>query len=194
MKKHILLLAVILSTSSLFAQNFEKIDESPMDATFFPAEAAKRSFTEGVTAPMIRVLYSRPSLKDRNIFTTEDKKKDGITVYGESWRLGANESTELLLMQNAIIGGKPIKAGRYSIVVTPSEKEWTFHINSENDGWGSYSHQSEMDLVTLSVPVSMATDNLEQLSIALYAPKNDNTVHLKIGWGTYRVEMPITLQ
>jgi hypothetical protein len=194
MKKHILLLAVILSTSSLFAQNFEKIDESPMDASFFPAEAAKRSFTEGVTAPMIRVLYSRPSLKDRNIFTTEDKKKDGISVYGESWRLGANESTELLLMQNAIIGGKPIKAGRYSIVVTPSEKEWTFHINSENDGWGSYSHQPEMDLVTLSVPVSMATDNLEQLSIALYAPKNDNTVHLKVGWGTYRVEMPITLQ
>jgi hypothetical protein len=194
MKKHILLLAVMLSTSSLFAQDFDKIDKSPMDAAFFPAEAAKRSFRKGVTAPKIRVLYGRPSLNDRNIFTTEDKKKDGITVYGKSWRLGANESTELLLMQNAMIGGKLIKAGRYSIVVTPTDKEWTFHINSENDGWGNYSHQPEMDVVTVSVPVSMSTDNLEQLSIALYAPNNDNTVHLKTGWGTYRVEMPIVLQ
>lgn len=194
MKKYILLLAVILSTSSLYAQDFVDVDKSPMDAAFFPADAAKRAFRKGVTEPKIRVLYSRPSLKDRKIFTTEDNKKDGITVYGKSWRLGANESTELMLMQDAMIGDKLVKAGRYSIVVTPTEKEWTFHINSENDGWGNYSHKPELDVVTVSVPVTMDSESLEQLSITMYSPNKDNTVHLKTGWGKYRTELPIVLK
>jgi hypothetical protein len=194
MKKNILLLSLVLSTSSLFAQDFVKVDNSPMDAVFFPADAAKRAFRKGTSEPKIRVLYSRPSLKGRNIFTTEDKKKDGITAYGASWRLGANESTELLLMQDALIGGKLIKSGRYSIVVTPTVNEWTFHINSENDGWGNYSHKPEMDVVTVSVPVTMGKESLENLSITLYSPNNDNTVHLKTGWGTYRTELPIVLK
>ncbi|WP_304016771.1 DUF2911 domain-containing protein [Nonlabens dokdonensis] len=194
MKKYILLLAVLLSTSSLFAQEFSPIDKSPMDAAFFPADAAKRAFKKGVSEPKVRVLYSRPSLKDRNLFRTTEDRKDGITQYGKPWRLGANESTELLLMQDALIGDTLVKAGRYSIVVTPTETEWTFHINSENDGWGNYSHKPELDVVTVSVPVKIVKDRVEQLSITMYSPNNDNTVHLKTGWGKYRTELPIVLK
>ena len=194
MKKYILLLAVLLSTSSLFAQEFSPIDKSPMDAVFFPADAAKRVFKKGVSEPKVRVLYSRPSLKDRNLFRTTEDRKDGITQYGKPWRLGANESTELLLMQDALIGDTLVKAGRYSIVVTPTETEWTFHINSENDGWGNYSHKPELDVVTVSVPVKIVKDRVEQLSITMYSPNNDNTVHLKTGWGKYRTELPIVLK
>ena len=194
MKKYILLLAVLLSTSSLFAQEFSPIDKSPMDAVFFPADAAKRVFKKGVSEPKVRVLYSRPSLKDRNLFRTTEDRKDGITQYGKPWRLGANESTELLLMQDALIGDTLVKAGRYSIVVTPTETEWTFHINSENDGWGNYSHKPELDVVTVSVPVKIVKDIVEQLSITMYSPNNDNTVHLKTGWGKYRTELPIVLK
>ncbi|OUS11317.1 asparagine synthetase B, partial [Nonlabens dokdonensis] len=179
---------------SLFAQEFSPIDKSPMDAAFFPADAAKRAFKKGVSEPKVRVLYSRPSLKDRNLFRTTEDRKDGITQYGKPWRLGANESTELLLMQDALIGDTLVKAGRYSIVVTPTETEWTFHINSENDGWGNYSHKPELDVVTVSVPVKIVKDRVEQLSITMYSPNNDNTVHLKTGWGKYRTELPIVLK
>jgi hypothetical protein len=40
----------------------------------------------------------------------------------------------------------------------------------------------------------MDSDSIENLSIALYSPNDDNTVHLKMGWGTYRAEMPIVIQ
>jgi hypothetical protein len=199
MKKYLLLAVMAIGSMNLNAQEFEKVDKSPMDAAFFPAGAAKRQFAKSdeqrkALEPKIRVLYSRPSLNDRSIFRSTDNRKDGITKYGESWRLGANESTELLLMTDAMIGDKLVKAGRYTIVVTPTEKEWTIHINSENDGWGNYSHKPEMDVVTTSVPVTYNSDSLENLSIALYSPNNDNTVHLKLGWGTYRAEMPIVLK
>jgi len=132
------------------------------------------------------VLYGRPALNGREVFP-------GITKYGEAWRVGANESTELLLMKDATIGGKMIPAGRYSIVITPTEKLWTIHINSENDGWGNYGHKPELDIITTSVPVTAETESVENLSMALYSPNDDNVVHLKIGWGLYRVEMPITM-
>jgi hypothetical protein len=199
MTKYLLLAVMAFSTLSISAQEFDPMDKSTMDAAFYPAGAAKRQFAKSdeqrmALEPQIRVLYSRPALKDRNIFRSTDNRKDGITPYGKSWRLGANESTELLLMNDAMIGGKMVKAGRYSIVVTPNEKEWTIHINSENDGWGNYSHKPEMDVVTTSIPVTMNSDSIENMSIALYSPNDNNTIHLKIGWGTYRAEMPIVLQ
>lgn len=191
MKTLLVLAAAALLTNTVSAQKFDKMDKSPMDAAFYPAGAAKRQFAKTeelkmAATPQIRVLYGRPALNGRDIFP-------GITKYGEVWRVGANESTELLLMKDATIGGKLVKAGRYSIVITPTEKSWTVHINSENDGWGNYSHKPEMDLVTTSIAVTKDSESLENLSMALYSPNNDNVVHLKIGWGMYRAEMPITM-
>lgn len=184
--KNIFLLAIaVLFSTTADAQKFDKMDKSPMDAAFFPADAAKRAFKKSAE-PQIRVLYGRPALNGREVFP-------GITKYGEAWRVGANESTELLLMKDATIGGKMIPAGRYSIVITPTEKLWTIHINSENDGWGNYSHKPELDIITTAVPVTAETESVENLSMALYSPNDDNVVHLKIGWGLYRVEMPITM-
>ncbi|MDP5101936.1 MAG: DUF2911 domain-containing protein [Nonlabens sp.] len=185
MKKLLFLAAAVLFSTTVSAQKFADLDKSPMDAVFFPVDAAKRAFRKSAE-PQIRVLYGRPALKGREVFP-------GITKYGEVWRAGANESTELLLMNDATIGGKLVKAGRYTIVITPTEKAWTIHINSVNDGWGSYGYEPEMDVVTTSVPVTMDSESVENLSMALYSPNNDNVVHLKIGWGMYRVEMPITM-
>ncbi|MGB5983444.1 MAG: DUF2911 domain-containing protein [Nonlabens sp.] len=198
MKKYILLVAIAISSMSMMAQDFDPIDKSPMDAAFYPPQAAKRQFAKTgderiALEPQIRVLYSRPALNGRNIFRKGDNKKDGITQYGELWRLGANESTELLLMKDAMIGGESVKAGRYSMVVTPMEDQWIVHINFENDGWGNYSYKKDLNVISTKIPVSKDNKSIEHLSIALYTPGEDNIVHMKIGWGTYRAEMPIVL-
>ncbi len=185
MKKILLLAVAVIFTTTAQAQKFDKIDKSPLDAAFFPAGAAKRQFNKG-PEPLVRVLYSRPALNGRSLF------KD-ITKYGEVWRVGANESTEIMLYKDATIGGKLVKAGRYSLVITPTDGTWKVHINSENDGWGNYSHKPELDVVTTSIPVTQETEVVENLSIALYSPSDNNVVHLKIGWDVYRAELPITM-
>jgi hypothetical protein len=198
MKNILLAAAAIAMTFTATAQDFVDVDKSPMDAAYYPANATKRAFAKtdeqkAAMQPQIRVLYGRPSLNGRAVFTATDVKGSGITKYGEKWRLGANESTEITLMSNAMIGDQVLPAGRYSIVVVPTEKEWTFHINAENDGWGNFSHKAEMDVLTTTIPVTTEDKSLENLSIALYSPNNDNVVHMKMGWGTYRAELPITL-
>lgn len=197
MKNILLAAAAMAFTLGANAQEFAEMDKSPMDAAYYPAQATKRAFAKTdeqklALEPQIRVLYGRPSLNDRAIFTATDEKGSGITKYGSKWRIGANESTEIMLMKDAMIGGKELKAGRYSMIVVPTETEWTVHINSENDGWGNFSHKDEMDILSTSIPVTTDSKSLENLSMTMYSPE-ENIVHLKMGWGTYRAELPITL-
>ena len=181
----------VVVTFSGFAQDFSKLDKSPMDRAYYPENAPKRAFAKSEKQkkqlePQIRVTYSRPAKKGRTIF-------GGLLKYGEKWRIGANESTEILFENDVTFGGKTIKAGRYSAIITPTESEWTLTLNTGLDGWGNYGYDDSLDVVSVSAPVSKSDKELEHLSITLYEASK-NTVHLKIGWDTSVAEFPITLK
>src|SRR5215216_283105 len=85
-------------------------DKSPLDMSYSPQSYPILKFqNKNMDAkPNARVVYSRPQVKGRDIFGGEVK-------YNEVWRLGANESTEIDLFKTAVIGGKKIEKGRYTI-------------------------------------------------------------------------------
>lgn len=173
------------------AQKFDKLDKSPMDRAYYPANAAKRTFIkseakQAAAEPVIRVTYSRPAKKGRTIFGK-------MLKYGEVWRIGANESTEILFLTDVEFGGTAVKAGRYSLLVIPSENEWVLKLNTVLDGWGNYGYDSSYDIASSTATVKKDDKETEHLSMALYEA-SDNVVHLKIGWDTYSAEFPITLK
>ena len=184
-------MAVACMATTVNAQKFVKMDKSPMDRAYYPKEAPVRTFTKDdakreAQKAQIRVTYSRPAKKDRQVFGK-------LLKFGEAWRVGANESTEILFINDVVFGGKEIKAGRYSVIIIPTDKEWTLKLNTELDGWGNYGYDPSKDILSVSVPVSKSKKTIENLSIALYeaSPK---TVHLKIGWDTTVAEFPITIK
>jgi hypothetical protein len=182
---------IMLISFTVSAQKFDKMNKSTMDRAYYPSNAAKRTFLKSDEAkkqaePQIRVTYSRPAKKGREVFGK-------LLKYGKAWRVGANESTEILFVNDVIFGGKEIKAGRYSIIIIPTEKEWTLKLNTELDGWGNYGYDATKDIASVSVPVTKSDKEIENLSIALYEA-SENTVHLKIGWDTSIAEYPITLK
>ena len=182
---------VMLISVNANAQKFDKMDKSTMDRAYYPAGAAKRTFAKNdeqkkQLEPQIRVTYSRPAKKDRVIFGK-------LLKFGEAWRVGANESTEILFKNDVTFGGKAIKAGRYTIIIIPSENEWTLKLNTLLDGWGNYGYDPSKDIASVSVPVTKSKKDIENLSIALYEA-SENTIHLKIGWDTSVAEFPITLK
>jgi hypothetical protein len=68
---------------------YAPVDLSPMDVTYFPIEYPINKMTHpGIGLPQARVIYSRPHRQGRSIF-------GALLKYGEHWRLGANEATEL---------------------------------------------------------------------------------------------------
>ncbi|SDI15792.1 DUF2911 domain-containing protein [Winogradskyella thalassocola] len=182
---------IMLISLNVNAQEFEKMDKSIMDRAYYPANAPKRTFektdeAKKLAEPQIRVTYSRPAKKGREVFGK-------LLKFGKAWRVGANESTEILFVNDVTFGGKDIKAGRYSIIIIPTENEWTLKLNTELDGWGNYGYDETKDIASVSVPVTKSKKEIENLSIALYKT-SDNTVNLKIGWDTTIAEFPITLK
>lgn len=136
--------------------------------------------------PQIRVTYSRPAKKGRTVFGK-------LLKFGEAWRVGANESTEILFINDVMLGGKEIKAGRYSVIIIPNETEWTLHLNTELDGWGNYGYDAAQNIASVTVPITQSKKEIENLSIVLYEA-SAKTVHLKIGWDTTIAEFPISLK
>ncbi|AUC83576.1 DUF2911 domain-containing protein [Lacinutrix sp. Bg11-31] len=191
MNKLLFIIAVVLMGTTVNAQKFAKMDKSPMDRAYYPDEAPHRTFEKNIAKqkalfPQMRVTYSRPAKKGREVFGK-------LLKFGEAWRIGANESTEILFLNDVLFGGKEIKAGRYTLIIIPTEKEWTLKLNTELDGWGNYGYDASKDIASVTVPVTKSTKEIENLSIALYEA-SEKKVHLKIGWDATVAEFPITLK
>src|SRR6516225_6852741 len=75
----------------------------------------KEDFVDGNLK--IRVVYSRPSKKGREIFGK-------LVPFGKTWRTGANEATTFETNTDLKFGDKELKAGKYSLWTIPGEQTW----------------------------------------------------------------------
>ncbi len=57
----------------------------------------------------VSIPYSRPSVRGRMIFGTEEQK--ALLPHGKYWRLGANETTQITFSKDVLFNGEPVKAG-----------------------------------------------------------------------------------
>ena len=152
--------------------NFSKLDVSPLDVILFRGENNE---------PLARVLYSRPQTRDREIFGT-------LVPYGEVWRTGANEATEVTFYTDMMVGGKKIEAGTYTLFTIPQENEWTIILNNSTHIWGAYDYHVEEDVARITVPVRESDTHIEALSMA-FEPV-EGGAKLYIGWDDSFVEVP----
>ena len=176
MKKYIAILFVfgaLLMTAEVSAQSFPGLQKSPTDIAY--AKADRRA------KPTIKVIYSRPQKKDRAIFGK-------LVPYGKVWRTGADEATEIKLLQDYKLDDGVVKAGTYSLFTIPGEKEWTIILNSDLDSWGAYSYDESKDIARITVPVSKASQTIEAMGIGFKAV--DKGYHMVIGWDDTYVEVP----
>ena len=180
----VFLLFGTLIYSVTVAQNFRKPDKSPMDMAYYPDHFA-HDRKEGEKA-VVRVTYSRPLKNGREVFGK-------LVPYGEVWRTGANEATEIKFYQDVDFGGKKVKAGSYSLFTIPGEKEWTVILNSDLDYWGAYKYNQKNDVVRVPATVGSLSEPLENFSIQ-FDKKGDKQGVLRLAWDTTVAEVPFSFQ
>lgn len=146
------------------SQSFSDLDKSPMDAVM-----ARNSDN----SPLVRIIYSRPYKRNRAIFGK-------LVPYGEVWRTGANETTEIRLYEHCLINGKPIKKGTYALFSIPNKNEWTLIINENHQGWGAYEYDDDADVLRFSLPAQKTATEVEQFSIST-RPAEDGA-YILMGW------------
>jgi hypothetical protein len=161
---------------------YATVDVSPMDMSYFPVEYYKLNMTRQPTTPLVvRVIYSRPHLNGRKLFTD-------ILKFGEPWRLGANESTEIQFFKEVKIQDKKIKPGRYIMYCIPNEKTWTIVFNYNVDTWGLHPDVSK-DLFRFEAPVKMVDHQTEYFTIIF--DKTDKGANMLVAWDNYEINLPI---
>ena len=181
MKKTILSFAVfaitIISATNTFAQKFPRLDVSPMDAASYPSDWRNSD-------KLVKVIYSRPQLKGRELSSLAAVSDKGV------WRTGANEASEITFFKDVLFGGKKVKAGTYTLFTIPSEKEWTFILSAVRNVWGHYTYDKKDDVLRVSGKVSEAEKPIESFSI-VFNENNDDLVTMYLGWGNTVVSVPL---
>jgi Protein of unknown function (DUF2911) len=128
----------------------------------------------------VKVSYGQPSKRDREIFGK-------LVPYGEVWRTGANQATEITFAKDTKFGGEAIKAGTYSLFTIPGEKEWTIILNTELKQWGSFGYAKIKDKDVLKVKVKTAKTSgvVEKMTIRFEGS------NLIIEWDTTQVSVKV---
>jgi hypothetical protein len=165
------------------ANPYTSVDISPMDMSYYPPEYPQKKIGDSISEPpLARIIYSRPHLQGRKLF-------HDLLKYGEPWRLGANEATELELFRDATIQGKKIKAGRYVLYCIPQPKEWTIKLNGNIDSWGLNPDASK-DISNFVIPVKETKYNLEYFTIVF--EKKGNNSDILLAWDNLEARLPIS--
>jgi hypothetical protein len=164
------------------ANPYASIDISPMDMSYFPVNYSQRKMTHDITTPpVMRVIYSRPHRQGRAIFGS-------LLKYGERWRLGANEASEIEFFQNVTIQDKKVSAGRYVIYCIPYPDKWTIILNNDLYTWG-LKIDSTKDLMHFDIPIKKTSTDFEYFT-AVFKPII-NGAELVMAWDDTEGRLPI---
>jgi len=131
----------------------------------------------------LKITYGQPHKRERVIF-------GNVVPYGEVWRTGANEATELTLTRDILINNKPLKAGSYSLFTIPEKDSWTIIINNDLGLWGAYNYNSKTDAMRFTLPSHLIQSVVYEAFTISIDQKNDKA-DIILAWDSVQVRIPI---
>ncbi|MDX1639872.1 MAG: DUF2911 domain-containing protein, partial [Balneolaceae bacterium] len=127
--------------------------------------------------------YGQPYKRGRDIF-------GGLEAYGEVWRTGANEATELTTTRDILFAGNPLEAGTYALFTIPGKDQWTIILNSQLGQWGAFEYDSSYDVLRVDVDRVKKKEITEAFTIEFEEVQNDST-SITMEWDSTQVKIPI---
>jgi len=130
----------------------------------------------------LKITYSQPQKRGREIFGK-------LVPYGQVWRAGANEATEITITKDILFNNILLRAGTYSVFTIPEKNTWTIIINSELGLWGSYNYNQRLDVFRFEVPVSTTEKVTESFTIVI--DQRNEVADLTLLWDITKLSIPI---
>jgi len=148
----------------------------------------------------VKVTYSRPYVRGRDVFGDPTDGGAYLVPFGELWRTGANEATEMTVTGPVLIAGKRLEAGTYSVFTVPGPSSWTVRFNTQlgMDGTGQFdadtgqftlSYDEAHDALVVEVPSGSLLKDVDQFTIALETAEGGT--HMVLSWERTEVRIPI---
>lgn len=178
---------LLIAGSHLQAQvnRVPPMDKSPMDISYYPPNYPVLKIQDKVTEPLLaRVVYSRPSKGGRTIV-------GDLLEYGQVWRMGANEATELELFRDVRIINGRLKKGRYTLYAIPGQEHWTIIFNRETDTWGAFRYDVKKDALRVDIKPERMKEVHEILS--MFFDRNGQQVEMILLWDDIKLSIPFVV-
>jgi hypothetical protein len=170
-KLRLLMLAAIATIFSVQAQEL-------------PAPSPYGEVMQRVGLTDVKVEYSRPGVKEREIF-------GGLLKWGDTWRTGANSSTKISFSTDVMVDEESVKAGTYSVFTKLEEGAFVVMFNSDvNASEGSF--KEENNVLEYKAKV-MENEMVETLTIT-FAKVTENSTDLTFEWEKSKWSMPIQVE
>lgn len=153
-----------------------------MDMAYFPTDFPVQKMDGKVKGlPAARVVYSRPHRGGRKLF-------GALLQWGQPWRLGANEATEIEFFQPVTIQQKKVEKGRYILYAIPYQNRWIVALNKDLYSWGLKPNPQD-DVARFEVPSSAAPQPVEYFTMAF--EKTTTGADLLMAWEDTEVRLPL---
>ncbi len=121
--------------------------QAPAPKLDLPAPSPTATLKQRVGVTDIEVVYSRPSMKGREIFGK-------LEPYGAVWRTGANNATRISFSTDVKVQGSALAAGTYELFTIPGREEWTVIFQKAGSKqWGSYAYDKKNDTLRVTARV-----------------------------------------
>lgn len=170
--------SVYIFCAALMAGGMLQAQELPQ-----PSPSAKVMQTVGLTE--FTVTYSRPSMRDREIFGE-------LVPYGKLWRTGANANSTIEFNTPVTFEGTTVESGKYSLYTIPGENAWQIILNRKTDSWGTGDYSEEMDVLRMQVPAQETGQMAESFTICFQNVSGSNA-HLILRWSDVKVAVPFSV-
>lgn len=131
----------------------------------------------------IKVVYGQPYRRGRTIF-------GDLEAWGEVWRTGANEATEITLTKTVLMGDQAIRAGTYALFTIPEPDSFTVILNHELGQWGAFNYNPERDYKRMKFPTNRLPIPVEAFTIDFTDPQQSMTT-MSLRWDFVQVDVPI---
>jgi tetratricopeptide (TPR) repeat protein len=168
--------------------------QNPQNITTPRTASPLASISQNVGISTVKVKYSRPSVKKREIWGKQVPygwNKQAFGLGNEApWRAGANENTVIEFSHPAKVEGQTVPAGSYGLF---------FVINADNTGevilskdyrsWGSFFYDAQNDLLRAKIQLR-AISFVEMLTYD-FINLTKNSAELVLNWETKQFPIKI---
>jgi tetratricopeptide (TPR) repeat protein len=149
-----------------------------------PSPGGSVSQTVGIST--ISVLYSRPSVKGREIWGKLVPYGWNVQPFGKGnsapWRAGANENSVLHLSHDAMVEGTPVPAGDYGLFfVINADNSGEVVLSKDNASWGSFFYDPKRDQMRAKIRVRDLNNFTERLTYE-FDSVSKNMAELDLNW------------
>lgn len=151
----------------------------------------------------VKVTYGRPYVRGRAIFGADNDSTTFLVPYGQIWRTGASEATEITVTGPVMLAENRLDPGTYSIFTEPGPDAWVFHISPQLglDGTGIFNqetgvftpdvYQPSRDVFAFTRPVRLLPEDAPVDQFTISFEETGSGADMVLRWERTEVRVPI---